>query len=92
MRDKPPSIENPADPLPDRPVEQIINSNPEYVSPGARQERSQKAIGNPNEDRIQREHLNRQDRLYQRGFPVAGHGEPEPVNNPEPRQRPKLVP
>jgi len=66
--------------------------DPLYTSPIARQERSQRETDNPGEDRIQREHQGRQKALYERGFPVAGHGEPEPVNNPKPRQRPKLVP
>jgi hypothetical protein len=66
--------------------------DPLYASPVAREERRQKQTRNPREDRIEREHLNRQESLYARGFPVAGHGEPERVNNPKPRQRPKLVP
>jgi hypothetical protein len=66
--------------------------DPLYASPVAREERRQQQIGNPREDSIKREHLGRQEALYARGFPVAGHGEPEPPNNPRPRQRPKLTP
>jgi len=60
---------------------------PDYVSPVAREEHRQKQAGNPSERETARERIEREAAHYRRGFPVAGHGEPEPVNQPRPRQR-----
>jgi hypothetical protein len=66
--------------------------NPDYIAPLAREERSQRQTGNPAERHKEQQRIARDDAHYRQGFPVAGHGEQEPVNNPKPRQRPKLVP
>jgi hypothetical protein len=66
--------------------------NPDYVSPIARRELAQKQQGNPAERQTEQRRIAREDSHYRQGFPVAGHGGPEQVNNPKPRQRPKLVP
>jgi hypothetical protein len=51
--------------------------DPEYVSPQARRERSEKEIGNPAERQTKADSINRTAELYRGGFPVAGHGEPD---------------
>jgi hypothetical protein len=61
--------------------------NPNYVSPVAREEHRQKQAGNPAEREIAAQSIEREAAHYRQGFPVAGHGEPEPVNQPRPRQR-----
>jgi hypothetical protein len=66
--------------------------DPDYVSPLARQEQNQKAQGNPAERATAHQRIEREEAHYRRGFPVAGHGEPEPVNQPRIRRRPRLVP
>ena len=73
-------------------IETLIATIAGYISPGARQERARKAEGNPAERQIERETISRTEAHFRAGFPVAGHGEPEPVNNPKLRQRSKLVP
>jgi hypothetical protein len=45
-------------------------------------EEQQKQGGNPTDDRARQERINRDDALHRGGFPVAGHGEPEPENDP----------
>jgi hypothetical protein len=45
-------------------------------------ENSQKQQGNPDEIRKEQERINRDDARHQGGFPVAGHGEPKPENDP----------
>ena len=55
---------------------------PEYKSPGAQREISQKEQGSPAERQKEQERINRNDARYQLGFPVAGHGEPEPESDP----------
>jgi hypothetical protein len=67
------------------PVEQ---TGSDYVSPAARRERAQKQQGNPKDRQAEQERIARDDNRYRQGFPVAGHGEPEPVNRPHMRQRP----
>jgi hypothetical protein len=47
-----------------------------------RRENSQKEAGNPAEQRKEQERINRDEARHQGGFPVAGHGEPEPENDP----------
>ena len=48
----------------------------------AQQEQADKAAGNPAERRTEAERINRDEAHYRGGFPVAGHGEPEPENDP----------
>jgi hypothetical protein len=69
------------------PTETLIHTVPGYVSPLARRERSQKETGNPAERQTEQQRIAREESLYRHGFPVAGHGEPEPVNQPRVRQR-----
>lgn len=69
------------------PIEILINLFPEYLSPRAREERRQMAAGNPEERQIRQHRISREESRYRRGFPVAGHGEPEPVNDPRVRRR-----
>jgi hypothetical protein len=45
-------------------------------------ENSQKEQGNPAERQKEQERINRDEALHRGGFPVAGHGEPEPENDP----------
>ena len=61
--------------------------NPEYVPPIAREEHRQKQAGNPSERETAHQRIEREAAHYRHGFPVAGHGEPEPVNQPRVRQR-----
>ena len=54
-----------------------------YTASGiARQEQADKAAGNPKEKQAEAERISRDDARHQGGFPVAGHGEPEPENDP----------
>ena len=48
----------------------------------SQRENSQKEQGNPTDDRAKQERINRDKGLHRGGFPVAGHGEPEPENDP----------
>ena len=48
----------------------------------AQREQADKAAGNPAERRTEAERINRGEGRHQQGFPVAGHGEPEPENDP----------
>jgi hypothetical protein len=84
--------EPPSDPPPPTPIEILINTIAGYISPRAREERHQKEIGHPAEDRSKREYLAEHEALYRRGFPVAGHGEAERINNPAVRHRNRMVP
>ena len=61
--------------------------NPDYVSPVAREEHRQKQAGNPADREAAAHSIERAAAHYRQGFPVAGHGEPEPVNQPRQRQR-----
>jgi hypothetical protein len=64
--------------------------DPDYISPIGKRERIQKETGNPAERRTKADRINREDAHYRGGFPVAGHGEPEPANDPAPRRRPRM--
>jgi len=64
------------------PFETLIHTVPGYVSPLARRERSPKETGNPAERQTEQQRIGREVSLYRRGFPVAGHGEPESLNDP----------
>lgn len=55
---------------------------PEYKSPIAQREQAQKEGGNPKERQAEQERINREEARYRRGFPVAGHNEPERENDP----------
>ena len=46
------------------------------------QEQAGKAAGNPAERQAEAERISRDNARHQGGFPVAGHGEPEPENDP----------
>lgn len=48
----------------------------------AQQEQADKAAGNPAERQAEAERISRDEARYRAGFPVAGHGEPEPENDP----------
>jgi hypothetical protein len=48
----------------------------------AQQEQADKAAGNPKEQQAEAERISRDEGRHQQGFPVAGHGEPEPENDP----------
>ena len=61
--------------------------NPEYVSPVAREEHRQKQAGNPAEREIEGQRIEREAAAYRRGFPVAGHNEPQSLNQPSIRHR-----
>ena len=61
--------------------------NPDYVSPVARQEQNQKQAGNPAERQVEQRRISREEAHYRQGFPVAGHGGPEPINQPRIRHR-----
>jgi hypothetical protein len=50
--------------------------------PATQRERSQKEIGNPAERQTEQERIHRERSRYERGFPVAGHGEPHRTNDP----------
>jgi hypothetical protein len=52
----------------------LRTTDPDYVSPLARQERSQKERGNPAERQTAQQRIAREDAYYRQGFPVAGHG------------------
>jgi hypothetical protein len=64
--------------------------NPEYVSPAAREEHRQKQAGNPAGRETEAQSIERAAAHYRQGFPVAGHGEPESLNQPRQRQRQRL--
>ena len=51
-------------------------------SPVGQREQAQKEAGNPAERQTEAERINRDDARHRGGFPVAGHGEPEPENDP----------
>jgi hypothetical protein len=51
-------------------------------SPVAQRERQQKEQGNPADRRAEIERINRDENRHRGGFPVAGHGEPQPENDP----------
>jgi hypothetical protein len=55
---------------------------PEHKTPIAQREISQKEQGNPKDRQAEQERISRDEGLHQGGFPVAGHGEPEPENDP----------
>ncbi len=61
--------------------------NPEYVSPVAREEHRQKQAGNPAEREIAHQRIEREAAACRRGFPVAGHNEPQSLNQPSIRHR-----
>lgn len=61
--------------------------NPEYISPAAREEHRQKQAGNPAEREIETQRIEREAAAYRRGFPVAGHNEPQSLNQPSIRHR-----
>ena len=48
----------------------------------AQREQADKAAGNPAERQAEAERISRDDARHRGGFPVAGHGEPERVNDP----------
>jgi hypothetical protein len=76
-RQKP--VESPAD----RPADiQRPLWDPNYITPIARRERSQKETGNPAERQTGQHRIDREESYYRRGFPVAGHGEPQSLNDP----------
>jgi hypothetical protein len=53
-------------------------------------ERAAKQHGNPKERQAEQERIARDEARHRQGFPVAGHGEPEPKNNPRIRHRQRL--
>ena len=53
-----------------------------WISELGQRELSQKQGRNPTDERARAERFNREAALYQGGSPVAGHGEPEPENDP----------
>jgi hypothetical protein len=55
---------------------------PEHKTPVAQREISQKDQGNPKDRQAEQERINRDNGKHQAGFPVAGHGKPEPENDP----------
>lgn len=69
------------------PIQTLINTIAGYISPLARQERTQKLIGNPAEREIETQRIRREAAHYLQGFPVAGHGEREPKHSPRQRMR-----
>jgi hypothetical protein len=58
------------------------NHGPDYISPIGRQEIAQRESTNPAERQKEQERIIRDETRYQAGFPVAGHGEPQPENDP----------
>lgn len=60
----------------------------DYVTPITRRDRAQREHGNSAERHTEQQRIAREEAHYRHGFPVAGHGEPEPVNRPRIRQRP----
>ena len=77
----------PADNPHPTPIEILINTIADYVSPRAREERRQKQVGNPAEREIAHQRIEREAAAYRRGFPVAGHNEPQSLNQPSVRHR-----
>jgi len=74
------------------PIESLINTIADYISPRAREERRMKAIGNPAERQIEQQRIAREESFYRHGMPVAGHNEPVPKNNPTLRRKHPFVP
>jgi hypothetical protein len=51
-------------------------------SPVTQRERQDKATDNPKDRQAEIERINRDEGRHRGGFPVAGHGEPQPENDP----------
>ncbi len=63
-------------------VEQTGHDPAHYKTPVAQREQAQKEQGNPAERQAGQGRINRDKAGHRRGFPVAGHSEPERENDP----------
>jgi hypothetical protein len=64
------------------PVKRTGHDPANYKTPVAQREIGHKEQGNPKERQAEQERISRDDALHWGGFPVVGHGEPEPENDP----------
>ena len=68
-------------------IETLINTIADYISPRTREVRRQKQVGNPAAREIEAQRIEREAALYRHGMPVAGHNEPQSLNQPSIRHR-----